>query len=109
MSVGYDAHMATKKRQPAPVQVLDDDGIHEFDEDAKTTLTGEPVAEEVFREPTTGPHRSTEFLAGREQGFGEGVNAALAVLGGELRRVGVPEAEIPKIAVRVRQDAEDLG
>lgn len=95
----------------------DDNAPGEFDDDLPTLETRlvpfedadvfpAPVAEDL---PDTGPHQSTDYLAGREAGFGEGVNAACAVLAGELRRLGIPEAEIPRVALRLRQGAEERG
>jgi hypothetical protein len=97
----------------------DDDPTRDFVDDLPTIETQlPPIADEdVFpgqatageELPDTGPHRSTDYLAGREAGFGEGINAACAVLAGELRRAGLAEADIPKVALRVRQGAEELG
>lgn len=99
----------------------DDDGQHDFDDDLPTLETRPPpiANEDVFPPtpppdvdpnlPDTAPHRSMDYLAGRETGYREGVNAACAVLAPELRRAGVSEAEIPRIALRVRQGAEDRG
>ncbi len=96
----------------------DDDAPGEFDDDLPTLET--PLAaiedEDVFPGvpvgpalPDTGPHRSIEWLAGRKVGYDDGINAACALLAGELRRLGIADAEIPKVALRLRRGAAERG
>ena len=50
-------------------------------------------------------YKSAEFLAGREAGLNEGVDAAVAALRVELVRAGCTEDEIKHIVARVRTGA----
>ena len=79
-------------------------------EGPRTAVDGAPVDDEaVFPEPPTGKHRSTEFLAGRERGFTDGIAACARVLRDMLRSAGLSEEQVHNIALKMRLDAEKLG
>ncbi|HVY40598.1 MAG TPA: hypothetical protein VHM31_21820 [Polyangia bacterium] len=79
----------------------DDDAPEPFDEEV-TSL------DETNRLPVSRPdqqtraYKSAEFLAGRDAGFKEGVDAAVAALSAELIRARATEDEIKHIVARVR-------
>lgn len=80
---------------------MGDDDWEEFE--------GEPTAVEapVFSGVDTAPHNGAEFLAGREAGITVGIQATLAVLIEELKRVGCTPEEVAAIATRVSTGALD--
>ena len=57
----------------------------------------------------TNPHRSLDYLAGREDGFSKGVARVIEVLAIELRRAGLTDAESRPVCLRVRVRALDEG
>jgi hypothetical protein len=54
----------------------------------------------------TTAYKSAEFLAGRQAGFKDGVEAAIAALSAELVRARCTEDEVKRITARVRAGAE---
>ena len=75
----------------------------EFFEDEPTHLDEmQPVG---ASERQTRAFKSAEFLAGREAGLKEGIDAAVAALRLELVRAGCTEDEIKHIVARVRAGA----
>lgn len=57
----------------------------------------------------TTPHRSLDWLGGRESGFSAGVELVLAALGEQLRKAGTPEPEISWRLSRIREEALRRG
>lgn len=74
----------------------------EFDDDP-TDLDG------YVLDPDTDKHHSLDYLAGREAGFSEGVEAAIAALRYELSRAGVVGNELEKISGRIKLVALEKG
>lgn len=79
------------------------------DEDAPEPLDEESGSlDETNRLSVSGPdqqtraYKSAEFLSGRDAGFKEGVDAAVAALRAELIRARATEDEIKHIVARVR-------
>jgi hypothetical protein len=77
----------------------DDDSGATFDEGGPTHIDDAVPLADPERE--TSAYKSLEFLAGREAGFKEGFNTAIAALRIELVRAGCTEAEIKSILSRV--------
>jgi hypothetical protein len=80
------------------------------DDDSPEILEDEPTRlDEILplgpSERQTRAYKSEEFLAGREAGLKEGVDAAVAALRVELVRAGCTEDEIKHIVARVRAGA----
>jgi hypothetical protein len=75
----------------------DDDAPEAFDDEPTHMDEAGPLAEQDTR-----AYKSVEFLAGREAGFAEGVEAAVAALRNELVRARCTEEEIKLIIARVR-------
>jgi len=76
------------------------------DDDSPELFEDEPTHLDEMRplgssERQTRTYKSAEFLAGREAGFKEGVEAAVAALRVELIRAGCTEDEIKHIVARV--------
>ncbi len=83
--------------------VLPDDDSPELLEDEPTRLDDmQPLG---VSERQTRTYRSAEYLAGRESGLKEGIDAAVAALRVELIRAGCTEDEIKHIVARVRAGA----
>lgn len=76
----------------------------EFDDDP-TNLDEIPVLEEA----DTAKHKSLDFLAGREKGFSEGVEAAAAALKAELVKAGIVGEECLRILRKVWDGALKKG
>jgi hypothetical protein len=57
----------------------------------------------------TAPHRSLDWLAGREAGYGEGVRAAIWELIEELRRARCTDDDILRIRRRIETRALSRG
>jgi hypothetical protein len=55
----------------------------------------------------TRAYKSAEFLAGRDAGFSEGVEAAVTALKTELLRAGCSDDEVKHITARVRGSAAE--
>ena len=68
----------------------------EFDDDP-THLDEMPVLDE----PDTAKHKSLDWLAGREQGVSEGIEAAVNALKVELERAGIAGSECSRILRKV--------
>jgi hypothetical protein len=83
-----------------------DDDWEDFEDDPTRTDPVEPLPG-VFRDPDTAPHVSPEFLAGREAGVTDGIQAAVQALIVELKRVRCTPEEIAAIATRVSTSARD--
>jgi hypothetical protein len=82
--------------------VPDDDSPELFEDEPTHLDEMQPLA---ASERQTGTYKSAEFLAGREAGLNEGVDAAVAALRVELIRAGCTEDEIKHIVARVRTGA----
>jgi hypothetical protein len=82
--------------------VPDDDSPEVFEDEPTHLDDMQPLA---ATERQTRSYKSAEFLAGREAGFKEGVDAAVAALRVELIRAGCTEDEIKHIVARVRAGA----
>jgi hypothetical protein len=82
--------------------VPDDDSPEVFEDEPTHLYDMQPLA---ATERQTRSYKSAEFLAGREAGFKEGVDAAVAALRVELIRAGCTEDEIKHIVARVRAGA----
>jgi hypothetical protein len=82
--------------------VPDDDSPDVFEDEPTHLDEMKPVA---ASERQTRTYKSEEFLAGREAGLNEGVEAAVAALRAELIRAGCTEDEIKHIVARVRARA----
>ncbi|MFL5307710.1 MAG: hypothetical protein ACJ8F1_21000 [Polyangia bacterium] len=86
-----------------------DDGAPEPSDEDVTSL------DETNRLPVSAPdqqtraYKSAEFLAGRDAGFKEGVDAAVAALRGELIRARATDEEIKHIVARVRSGSVARG
>ncbi len=77
-----------------------DDNRPEAFEDEPTRLDdAAPIGES---ESETAAYKSDEFLAGREAGFREGIEIAVAALKAELVRAGCTTEEVRHIVARVR-------
>lgn len=76
----------------------DDDSGAIFEDDPTHLDEAAPLPDPE-RETTT--YKSLEFLAGREAGYKEGFNTAIAALRVELIRAGCTEGEIKSILSRV--------
>ena len=74
------------------------------DDDVPEIFAEEPTDEVSGASETddTRAYKSVEFLAGREAGFKEGVEAAVAALKDELVRAKATDDEIKHIIARVR-------
>ena len=79
--------------------VPDDDSPEVFEDEPTHLDEMQPLA---TSERQTRTYKSAEFLAGREAGFKEGVEAAVSALRLELIRAGCTEDEIKHIVARVR-------
>ena len=78
-----------------------DDDAPEVFEDEPTHLDEiRPVAASSERQTRT--YKSAEYLAGRDAGLKEGIDATVAALREELVRAGCTEDEIKHIIARVR-------
>ena len=82
--------------------VPDDDSPELFEDEPTHLDQMQPLA---ASERQTGTYKSAEFLAGREAGLNEGVDAAVAALRVELIRAGCTDDEIKHIVARVRTGA----
>lgn len=82
----------------------DDDPAPEWFQRMPTVIEARPEPLAI-----TEPHRSLDHMAGRESGFGEGVEAIVASLGHELDKAGLPEKERRAICGRVRDAALRSG
>ncbi|HVZ89047.1 MAG TPA: hypothetical protein VHG72_18910 [Polyangia bacterium] len=82
--------------------VPDDDSPEPFDDEPTHLDEMDPLAPS---DRQTRSYKSVEFLAGREAGFKEGVDAAVAALRVELIRARCTEDEIKHIVARVRAGA----
>lgn len=96
----------------------DDLPIIDWGEQADTTLDGAPLepsapvtAPHAGVPPVdTAPHRSIDYLGGRETGYSEGLNAILVDLAAELRKVAcLTETDVLVIVGRLREKAERKG
>ena len=76
-----------------------DDDSGAFFDDGPTHIDEAAPLPDPERETTT--YKSLEFLAGREAGFKEGFNTAIAALKVELVRAGCTDEEIKSILSRV--------
>jgi hypothetical protein len=81
-----------------------DDDSGSFLDDGPTHIDEAAPLPDPERETTT--YKSLEFLAGRESGYKEGFNTAIAALRVELVRAGCTEAEIKSILSRVTSVTE---
>lgn len=63
----------------------------------------------VLDESDTAKHKSIDYLAGREKGFGEGVEAAVKALEVELIKTNITGKECQKILNRVRTGGLERG
>ena len=83
------------------------------DDDAPEIFEDEPThMDEIEAQPEsddTRSYKSAEFLAGREAGFKEGVEAAVAALRDELLRAKATKDEIKHIIARVRAGSAQRG
>lgn len=80
---------------------MDDDPADDWEQEAKT------VADPSLAE--TNPHRSLDYLAGREAGFSEGIDRVLAALEWELVIADLDQAERAPILARIREMALRRG
>lgn len=80
---------------------MDDDPVDDWKQEAKT-VSDPALAETV-------PHRSLDYLAGREDGYSEGVNRVIAALEWELVLGDLDQAERAPILGRIRQRALRRG
>ena len=88
-----------------------DPAILDWGEHANTTVD-DPItvtAAPVLSLTETTPHRSLDYLTGREDGFSKGVAIVIEVLAIELRRAGLTDAESRPVCLRVRVRALDMG
>lgn len=76
----------------------------EFDDDP-THLDEIPVLDE----PDTAKHKSLDYLAGREKGFSEGIEAVVAALKIELERAGVVDNDCRRFISKVWDGALKKG
>ncbi|HVT06836.1 MAG TPA: hypothetical protein VHO67_05245 [Polyangia bacterium] len=86
------------------------------DDDVPEPLVDEVDSlDETNRVPVSHPdqqtraYKSAEFLAGRDAGFKEGVDAAVAALSAELVRARATADEIKHIVARVRAGSVSRG
>ncbi|HLK91807.1 MAG TPA: hypothetical protein VKZ18_18090 [Polyangia bacterium] len=82
------------------------------DEDSPELVEDDPThANDLRPRADTGrrtrSYKSAEFLAGRDAGFKDGVEGALAALKIELVRAGCSEDEVKHIVARVRASAAE--
>ena len=77
----------------------DDDPPEPFEDEPTHLDEMKPIA---GSERQTSSFKSAEYLAGREAGLKEGVDATVAALREELVRAGCTEEEIKHIIARVR-------
>jgi hypothetical protein len=82
--------------------VQDDDSPELFEDEPTHLDEMKPIG---ASERQTRNYKSAEFLAGREAGFKEGVDATVAALRLELIRAGCTEDEVKHIVARVRAGA----
>jgi len=82
--------------------VQDDDSPETFEDEPTHLDEVQPLG---ASERQTRTFKSDEFLAGRETGFKEGVDATVAALRLELIRAGCTEDEVKHIVARVRAGA----
>ncbi len=80
------------------------------DDDSPEAFEDEPTHLDEMKplgasERQTRTYKTAEFLAGRDAGLKEGVDAAVAALRVELVRAGCTEDEIKHIVARVRAGA----
>lgn len=78
------------------------------DDDAPDAFENEPTHTDEEAEDTSS-YKSAEFLAGREAGFKEGVEAAISALKDELVRAKATDEEIKHIIARVRAGSANRG
>ena len=82
------------------------------DDDGPEIFADEPTLDEIdaaAESEQTRSYKSAEFLAGREAGFKEGIEAAVAALRDELLRAKATEDEIKHIIARVRAGSSNRG
>jgi len=80
----------------------DDDSPEAFEDEPTHLDEMQPLG---ASERQTRTYKTSEFLAGRDAGLKEGVDAAVAALRVELVRAGCTEDEIKHIVARVRAGA----
>jgi hypothetical protein len=86
----------------------EDDAPEPFEEEV--TSLDETNRVSVSRpDQETRAYKSAEFLAGREAGFKEGIDAAVAALRAELIRARATDEEIKHIVARVRAGSATRG
>ena len=86
----------------------DDDAPEAF-EDEPTSLDETNRLSVSGTDQPTRAYKSAEFLSGREAGFKEGIDAAVAALRAELIRARATEDEIKHIVARVRAGSASRG
>ncbi|HEY4394286.1 MAG TPA: hypothetical protein VGP64_09505 [Polyangia bacterium] len=82
--------------------VRDDDSPEGFEDEPTHLDEMQPVG---ASERQTRTYKTAEFLAGRDAGLKEGIDAAVTALRVELVRAGCTEDEIKHIVARVRAGA----
>jgi hypothetical protein len=82
--------------------VRDDDSPEGFEDEPTHLDEMQPMG---ASERQTRTYKTAEFLAGRDAGLKEGIEAAVAALRVELVRAGCTEDEIKHIVARVRAGA----
>jgi hypothetical protein len=94
--------------------VPDDDPPDSFDDEPTSldSLGPIPVAEPsgpiAVRERNTKTYNhSAEFVAGREAGYKQGIDAAITALRDELAKAGCTKEEIAHIAAQIRANTDD--
>ena len=80
----------------------DDDSPEAFEDEPTHLDEMQPLG---ASERQTRTYKTSEFLAGRDAGLKEGIDAAVAALRVELVRAGCTEDEIKHIVARVRDGA----
>jgi hypothetical protein len=86
----------------------DDDAPEPFDEEVSSLDETNRLSVGTPGQQTRA-YKSAEFLAGREAGFKEGIDAAVAALRAELIRARATEDEIKHIVARVRAGSASRG
>jgi hypothetical protein len=82
--------------------VRDDDSPDGFEDEPTHLDEMQPLGERQTR-----TYKTAEFLAGRDAGVKEGIDAAVTALRAELVRAGCTEDEIKHIVARVRAGAAE--
>ncbi len=86
-----------------------DDDAPEPCEEESTSLDETNRVEVSRADQETRAYKSAEFLSGRDAGFKEGVEAAIAALRAELIRARATDDEIKHIVARVRAGSAGRG